>query len=117
MTDLRALLAAATPGPWAVDHGDNDPPDQWEFAPLVAGTPFCDWTRETEMGLSESDAALIVAAVNALPALLDVAAAAREMTDWFEDPTPRTEPAAFALLKSRAAALRAALDRLDEVTR
>lgn len=52
--ELRALLAAATPGLWSRDYD----------AVKVKGPLFFAGT--------EADAALIVAAVNALPALLDV---------------------------------------------
>ena len=49
-TDLRALLAAATPGPW--DYG-GAPSEYWAYY------------------LEGPDADLIIAAVNALPDLLD----------------------------------------------
>ena len=73
--ELRALSAAATPGPW-VDQmpGDNDP---------GAGTVWID-THAYEAGpepvvapsypLSQADAALIVAAVNDLRSRLSTAA-------------------------------------------
>ncbi len=65
MPDLRALLDAATPGPWRVEPNGKD--WAWTYArdSMVAGS-------------IPADAALIVAAVNALPALLAVLDAAIE---------------------------------------
>jgi hypothetical protein len=72
---LRALLAEATPGPWAWTETGGP------FA-LVMG-PDGDELVHVRMNLGlgsnpDRDAALIAAAVNALPALLDVAEAARD---------------------------------------
>ena len=75
MTDtaaLRALLTAATPGPWT-----TTPVSRWRVAALdlAAGTEHtvadCSVNRADDD--AENDAALIAAAVNALPALLDKA--------------------------------------------
>jgi hypothetical protein len=88
MTDtneLRKLLAAATPLPWAVSYGD----DMWTVAQtkaefhgrlLARRTAFDDGSAGGEYGASCTGATrdLIVAAVNALPALLDELDAARE---------------------------------------
>jgi len=77
LTDLKAHLAAATPGPW--EH------EQWGIvtagigrrAPQVAAfTPITREDSGTEATGSETqaaNAALCVAAVNALPALIEVA--------------------------------------------
>jgi len=67
MTDnLRTLLAAATPGPWRADGIG------------VEGYPLVSLEAHKEPGtFSDPDAALIVAAVNALPLMLDVIEAAR----------------------------------------
>lgn len=76
MTDtatLRALLDAATPGPWT--HG----PLGWEVWNRDADGAMD--TRVAGSWLLPQDAALIAAAVNALPALLDVAEAARLVFD------------------------------------
>ena len=64
---LRALLEAATKGPWEVDGDANG--DTWGRS----GSIFVGHNE------SKDDAALIVAAVNALPALLDVCEAAAEL--------------------------------------
>lgn len=60
---LRKALAAATPGPWEHDGGwtvTAPSPEGWEGPYMVTMTDQC-----------RADAALIVAAVNALPDLLD----------------------------------------------
>lgn len=64
---LRALLEAATKGPWEVDGDANG--DTWGRS----GSIFVGHNE------SNDDAALIVAAVAALPALLDVCEAAAEL--------------------------------------
>lgn len=75
---LRKLLAAATPTPWAVSHGD----ESWEVVQTKPdGTPdfgarrraFDDGSAGGEYGPSCNVLTrdLIVAAVNALPSLLD----------------------------------------------
>lgn len=75
--ELRRLLAEATPGPWhAWRHGEHS----LYKGPGVeagAGTYICE-TATDGMGLGDADAALIVAAVNALPSLLDRMAALEE---------------------------------------
>jgi hypothetical protein len=81
MTDtneLRKLLAAAMPVPWTVSHGE----DSWEVVGTKPDAMPYFWARRTafddgsaggEYGASCTVATrdLIVAAVNALPALLD----------------------------------------------
>ena len=83
LADLRKLLAEATPGSW-------QSMEAWE---RLEG--------ENRLILSPENVALIVAAVNALPALLDVVEAAREVVDtkWVHDDDVR--------------GLRAALDALE----
>ena len=78
MTDpiqhLRELLANATGGPW------NDEYPEEVLAPrLDREGDEGPWKTVAEC--STEDAALIVAAINALPALLDVAEAARYTSD------------------------------------
>lgn len=76
MTDpldtLRALEAAATPGPWTLgtrnEHGIVLSPEHG----LVVSSPW------TATGRADNDAALIAAARNALPALLTIARALPE---------------------------------------
>lgn len=98
--NLRALLAAAIPGPWRVGRQDGAPrdhlvdmgdPPKAPYFRMHKGIPKSDIMRGAPaFGIVESDdepaekiaatAALIVAAVNALPALLDEADAnAREI--------------------------------------
>ena len=98
MTDtnkMRNLLAAATPLPWAVSYGDESwavvgtkpdgTPDLW-----ARRTVFDDGSAAGEYGPSCTGATrdLIVAAVNALPALLDELDAARaelrRMSEWHD---------------------------------
>ena len=103
--DLRKLLEAATKGPWDYDttmtegeYGDGGPDSHVGFKQFVIvnenGDTICDTTNrdgslvevvehldddgwDARDVLGEHDAALIVAAVNALPALLDVVEAAK----------------------------------------
>jgi hypothetical protein len=74
---LRALVAKATPGPWRVEqmhtsaHIHQQDGLHW-LASCVVG--HGDW-HNPEASRGAKDAALITAAVNALPALLDAAEA------------------------------------------
>jgi hypothetical protein len=64
--ELEKLLAAATPGPWEVSERIKD------WRPQVVSTehgPICTM-HIPEIGDADPNAALIVAAVNALPGLL-----------------------------------------------
>jgi hypothetical protein len=99
MSELRGLLEKATPGPWArgawygkcskPSHGVNNhtgrngpDPCKYDFT-FEAGTAISSSVENIYIasvdldGLTEPDAALIVAAVNALPTLLDDLAAAQ----------------------------------------
>ena len=108
MADLRALLDAATPGPWTVefstgvaeDEDGNEIESAWMSGP-----------RMLDMGdyqtLREDDAALIVALVNAAPALLDVVEAARLHADV-------THADGFTEVIETLIDLREALARLEE---
>lgn len=71
---LRELLAKATPGTWHENRGRivGGPDDQPNDAEVVAACYGLSATRN-------GNAALIVAAVNALPALLDMAEAVKEV--------------------------------------
>ena len=67
MEDLKKLLAAATPGPWEVSERAKD------WRPQVVSTehgPICTM-HIPEVGDADPNAALICAAVNALPELLE----------------------------------------------
>jgi hypothetical protein len=121
---LRALLAEATPGPWR--HG----PLFWEawatdadgaMTVRVAEVPHGGYDPESDRmrgvfvdpGIDRSrepDAALIAAAVNALPALLDVAEAARLVAQWADNAAEWSVPPP---LRGELRDLSALLDRLD----
>lgn len=64
ITRLRELLAKAAPGPWYVDYTPKNDDD----GTLVRSPDRRWWTAKVPFA---SEADLIVAAVNALPALLD----------------------------------------------
>lgn len=80
-SELRALLAAATPGPWYVVgndgcDGDSLTPDfdAEEQATVSANKTERGWCTDSGCpgyGISVENARLIAAAVNALPTLLD----------------------------------------------
>ena len=70
---LRELLAEGTPRPWRIGlEGDNT---GWPESSVWSTEDNC--VGECYRNASEQDAALIIAAVNALPKLLDVVEAAR----------------------------------------
>jgi len=77
MEDLKKLLAAATPGPWYVGHNklgdDQGPMSIWPDVNMVGALIARCGPQQPWQGWYEQpthDAALIVAAVNALPELL-----------------------------------------------
>jgi hypothetical protein len=75
---LRELLAKGTRGPWRIGlEGDNT---GWPESSVWSAEDDC--VGECYRNASEADAALIVAAVNALPKLLDVVEAARKVEDY-----------------------------------
>lgn len=76
LEELRQLREAGTPGPWRYDGG-------WPTIRAEASTYYGEFIAEVhksnhgpEPAQDRPNAALIVAAVNALPALLDIAEAA-----------------------------------------
>lgn len=77
--ELRRLLDAATPGPWETDgcevsqHWSRPEPWRTIASSEVSCGPYCYGGRGQGIEQTE-DATLIVAAVNAIPALLDAAA-------------------------------------------
>lgn len=77
---LRALLAAATPGPWTEDDGSLYGPNDGAVA-HIARHASMHTVMATGEDWSHADAALIAAAVNALPALLDELEALRAERD------------------------------------
>ena len=96
--ELRRLLSEATPGPW---HINKDSLEDLVCSP--SGTLIA----ETQLRIPD-DAALIAAAVNALPALLAVVEAAHDWRNAYESNDPSDK--AFE-------AMNAALDALSEVER
>lgn len=94
--ELRRLREAGTPGPW----GRGWQATRWVFTSAPGAEPG----SQLSFGpmISDADAALIVAAVNNLDALLDIATAARDYSGWDVRQTP----------PEGAEALCAALDRL-----
>jgi hypothetical protein len=118
---LRELLAEGTPRPWEVaDDGDE----------ILSTSPTLEVgvTYNGETGRSSQDAALIVAAVNALLKLLDVVAASREWRDAEDaldalmdeaipgEPWLRSdeERVAYGRIEIAGDALRAALASLED---
>ncbi len=84
-SELRALLDASTPGPWAWDSDPvkGDPYGRVRYqvcAPGKTVTKIYYSSYEGGPTNAEADAKLIVAAVNALAALLDRCDAAEQQT-------------------------------------
>lgn len=77
---LRALLAAATPGPWTEDDGSLYGPNDGAVA-HIARHASMHTVLATGEDWKHADAALIAAAVNALPGLLDQLEALRAERD------------------------------------
>jgi hypothetical protein len=76
---LRALEKAATPGPWAVEDGKS-------VVAMFGDVDVYAQSVSSTRAVDESDAALVAAARNALPLLLDVAEAAQKHdNDWGVD--------------------------------
>lgn len=94
---LRGLLEAATPPPWLASGC-------WrEGIGLVVDDGRDDWRS--------ADATLVAAAVNSLPALLDVAEAAKA---WIDSPTNLSIKYRVEEASRRAEVLRDALARLEQ---
>ena len=69
--ELRRLLGAATPGPWRDEMMQGK---GVTLTAIIAGRPNPDDLRVIGSTLAHNDARVLIAAVNALPALLDAAA-------------------------------------------
>lgn len=113
---LRELERAATPGPWAVRDGD----DYWKVIQRGGhrhDTAFSDGTAGGEYSPDCSDETrdFLIAARNALPALLDVAAAAQAFLDAVS-PAPVGGAKRMDVVKmaDTERSLQAAFDRLAE---
>ena len=90
LAELRALLKRATPLPWLADPSDCE--GIKDASGRTSDASDIGWiTREKENWGDEWDGdpaanhALVLAAVNALPALLDVAELAEEAVGWMDD--------------------------------
>ena len=146
LAELRALCERATPGPWRVGSPDyrcvkHDAPHpgeksgcEYTFQGWHGGdyfdrhvstvTPPAELIGSTESGpmLTQDDADFIAAARTWLPALIEVAEAARTVGtfDDFGDPEaccPECSPAHPQPFMDARMALHAALARLDEMER
>lgn len=95
LAHLRALMEKATPLPWSYDYSFH--PDFDEETMVTSGTDCVIGTRWYDgmhLSVTEDNGRLIVAAVNALPALLTrieklekVAEAAARYREWVDYPT------------------------------
>jgi hypothetical protein len=65
---LSALASRATPGPWETKPLPNDDPEERDYCHVTAESVDID--EALALFVPEADAALIVAAINALPALI-----------------------------------------------
>lgn len=83
ISNLRALIEKATPGPWAWDSPANWCGISDRVAPaanmgqVIATVDTSGWGKRR----GNTNSALIVAAVNNLPSLLDIAEAVRALRD------------------------------------
>ena len=78
LAELRRLLDAATPGPWRDEMMQGD---GVTLTAIIAGKPNPDDLRVIGSTLAHNDARVLIAAVNALPALLDAAELLAEVRD------------------------------------
>ena len=97
--ELRRLLDAATPGPWRDEMMQGQ---GLTLTAIIAGKPNPDDLRVIGSTLAHNDARVLIAAVNALPALLDAAAERDRLagavervralaTEWATQPTDYDE--------------------------
>ena len=83
LAELRRLLDAATPGPWRDEMMQGD---GVTLTAIVAGKPNPDDLRVIGSTLAHNDARVLIAAVNALPALLDAAAERDRLAGLLNEP-------------------------------
>ena len=83
LAELRRLLDAATPGPWRDEMMQGD---GVTLTAIVAGKPNPDDLRVVGSTLAHNDARALIAAVNALPALLDAAAERDRLAGLLNEP-------------------------------
>jgi hypothetical protein len=76
--ELRRLLDASTPGPWRDEMMQGKGVN---LTAIIAGRPNPDDLRVIGSTLAHNDARVLIAAVNALPALLDAAELLADVRD------------------------------------
>lgn len=94
LTRLAALAAAATPGPWLY-RGKSDSVHQAPWGPYQYGDQV--FRFNDEEAPSDADCEFILAARDAVPALVAIAQAAHRVVNADND---RDQAAAIALLRS-----------------
>jgi hypothetical protein len=117
---LRELLAAATPGEWRIAPRINNMIDILHSDPTTKGKitlAICRvQARITWLDEASANADLIVAAHNALPALLDVLDAAKAMRGYVPVGNDNVGPmVTLSKVAQAALAFDAALARLDDM--
>ena len=78
VAELRRLAEAATPGPWRDEMMQGKGVN---LTAIIAGRPNPDDLRVIGSTLAHNDARVLIAAVNALPALLDAAELLADVRD------------------------------------
>jgi hypothetical protein len=97
ITALRALLAAATPGKWHAQRHDGCTAIYNGYTPIIADhIASLNYKRNPR---DEENAALICAAVNALPELLDEVARLRAVESGFIDTIESCPPSGRQLME------------------
>jgi hypothetical protein len=94
LDELERLLKAGTPGPWHVGHNElgdaQGPMSIWPDANMIGAIIARCGPQQPWQGWYEQpahDAALIVAAINALPGLLAICNAAKTALGLLDDPS------------------------------
>ena len=82
VAELRRLAEAATPGPWRDEMMQGKGVN---LTAIIAGRPNPDDLRVIGSTLAHNDARVLIAAVNALPALLDAAAERDELAGAWDE--------------------------------
>lgn len=130
LDQLDALREAATPGPWAVHpsdasevvgmwKSDEDGGDGWEGIDVCGARTPIPGTVHGDSAAEDANAALIVAAVNAVPALtsaLRAVADVREQMDAWRQNAHRygqMHPDEADVARARELAYQRAVDSLD----
>ena len=83
LAELRRLLDASTPGPWRDEMMQGK---GVTLTAIIAGRPNPDDLRVIGSTLAHNDARVLIAAVNALPALLDAAAERDRLARLLDEP-------------------------------